>query len=209
VYGAATSYAWEVVETLTRLGAESVTCVDNLGGADPELPGLASDLSGHVGNVTVGPASSRARAAASAAAYASGARRMDPVVDPTAVVASTAALGHGVFVNAMVVVGARTSVGCHSNLNRSASIGHHCELAAFTSTGPGVVLCGSVRTGAGAFLGAGAVILPQVSIGTGAVVGAGAVVTRDVPSGAVVTGNPARVVGEAAAWNEDTRCPLC
>jgi len=40
----------------------------------------------------------------------------------------------------------------------------------------------------------GATILPGVSIGDGAVVGAMAVVARDVPAGAVVVGNPARVV---------------
>jgi acetyltransferase-like isoleucine patch superfamily enzyme len=45
----------------------------------------------------------------------------------------------------------------------------------------------------GASVGAGAVILPGLSIGAGAMVGAGSVVTRDVPDGAVVMGNPARV----------------
>ncbi len=47
----------------------------------------------------------------------------------------------------------------------------------------------------GASLGAGAVILPGLRIGEWAMVGAGAVVTRDVPSNAIVVGNPARIVG--------------
>jgi acetyltransferase-like isoleucine patch superfamily enzyme len=46
---------------------------------------------------------------------------------------------------------------------------------------------------AGASIGGGAVILPGITIGEGATVGAGAVVTRDVPAGATVVGNPARV----------------
>lgn len=47
------------------------------------------------------------------------------------------------------------------------------------------------------FVGTQALILKGVRIGRGAVIGAGAVVTRAVPAGAVVAGNPARVVGTA------------
>lgn len=47
----------------------------------------------------------------------------------------------------------------------------------------------------GASIGGGAVILPGITIGERAMVGAGAVVTKDVPPGAVVAGNPARVIG--------------
>lgn len=43
---------------------------------------------------------------------------------------------------------------------------------------------------------AGAVILPGLTIGDYAVIGAGAVVTKDVPSGEIWAGNPARKIGE-------------
>lgn len=45
-----------------------------------------------------------------------------------------------------------------------------------------------------AAVGTGAVILPGLTIGAGAIVGAGAVVTEDVPDGATVVGNPARLL---------------
>jgi acetyltransferase-like isoleucine patch superfamily enzyme len=47
----------------------------------------------------------------------------------------------------------------------------------------------------GASIGSNATILCGVEVGERAVVGAGAVVTKNVPPGAVVAGNPARIIG--------------
>jgi UDP-2-acetamido-3-amino-2,3-dideoxy-glucuronate N-acetyltransferase len=46
----------------------------------------------------------------------------------------------------------------------------------------------------GASIGSGVTILCGVTIGERAIVGAGSVVTKDVPAGAIVAGNPARVI---------------
>jgi acetyltransferase-like isoleucine patch superfamily enzyme len=50
----------------------------------------------------------------------------------------------------------------------------------------------------GASIGTNATILGGLEIGERAVVGAGAVVTKSVPPGAVVAGNPARIIKAAA-----------
>lgn len=44
------------------------------------------------------------------------------------------------------------------------------------------------------WIGARVTILPGVTIGDGVVIGAGSVVNHDVPKGAVVVGNPAKIV---------------
>jgi maltose O-acetyltransferase len=44
------------------------------------------------------------------------------------------------------------------------------------------------------WLGGGAIICPGVTIGDRSVIGAGSIVTKDVPSGVVVAGNPAKVI---------------
>ena len=51
------------------------------------------------------------------------------------------------------------------------------------------------HVGRGASIGGGAAILPGLRIGPRAMVGAGSVVTHDVPARAIVSGNPARIVG--------------
>jgi acetyltransferase-like isoleucine patch superfamily enzyme len=50
----------------------------------------------------------------------------------------------------------------------------------------------------GAKIGANTTLLPGVVIGENALVGAGSVVVRDVPAGAVVVGNPARVIRQVS-----------
>jgi maltose O-acetyltransferase len=51
-----------------------------------------------------------------------------------------------------------------------------------------------ITIGDNVWLGGGAIVCPGVVIGDDTVVGAGAVVTRDLPSGVVAVGNPAKVL---------------
>ena len=53
-----------------------------------------------------------------------------------------------------------------------------------------------VVIGDGCWLGEGSMVLKGVTIGARSIVGANSVVTRDVPSGVVVTGVPAKVIRE-------------
>lgn len=53
------------------------------------------------------------------------------------------------------------------------------------------------------WIGAHVTVLKGIRVGSGAVVGAGAVVTRDVPTGAIVAGIPAKVIGYRHLRNLD------
>ena len=205
VFAVASPYAWDVVESLTRAGAD-VVCLDNHGGADPRLP-LAELATAERGDFVLGLSSAHGRALAAASAAELGFGHPVAVVDPTAVVASTAEVAHGAYVNAGAVIASHAIIGCHANVNRSASIGHDTRLGFAASVGPGAILTGGVTVEAQAFVGAGATVLPGVTIGMGAVVGAGAVVTRDVEPGAIVTGNPAKPSGQQKVDDWETECP--
>ncbi len=56
------------------------------------------------------------------------------------------------------------------------------------------------HVGQGASIGANATILPGIRIGPQAMIGAGAVVTDDVPSKAIIVGNPGRISGYVGSY---------
>jgi len=60
--------------------------------------------------------------------------------------------------------------------------------------GDGEWKCESITVKRRASIGSGSTILCGVTIGEGALIGAGSVVTKDVPAGAIVAGNPARII---------------
>jgi acetyltransferase-like isoleucine patch superfamily enzyme len=132
--------------------------------------------------------------------------------------------GHGVLVRESNVIGDDVSIGSHTVVEHHVSIGDGVRIHSnafipeFTTIeagawiGPCVVLTNALypqSPGAkeelrgpllrsGSKIGANATLLPGVVIGRDALVGAGAVVVRDVPDGAVVVGNPARITRRVA-----------
>ena len=64
-----------------------------------------------------------------------------------------------------------------------------------------------IAIGDNVWLGGGVIVCPGVTIGDDTVVGAGAVVTRDLPSGVVAAGVPARVMREVQPTSRATPKP--
>lgn len=106
-------------------------------------------------------------------------------------------LGDRVFLNAgcTILDSAPVRIGARSQLGPNVQIycaEHHKD--AVKRTDAGLEIARPVEIGERVWIGGAAIILAGVTIGDGAIVGAGSVVTRDVPAGATVVGNPARVV---------------
>lgn len=122
------------------------------------------------------------------------ARGLEPisVVHPAAVVSALATVAPGAQILPMAIVNIGAVIGANAIINSAAVVEHDCEVGAHAHVASGAVLAGGVRVGAEAQIGAGAVVKPGVQIGRRAVVGAGAAVVKDVPTGTVVAGVPAK-----------------
>ena len=98
-------------------------------------------------------------------------------------------------------------------VHRDTVIGDYCTLRHSTTIGNKQRSDGSFtnapKIGNHVDIGANVVILGAITIGDHAVIGAGAVVVKDVPSGAVVAGNPAKILGVVnQSTNHETEFPL-
>ena len=104
--------------------------------------------------------------------------RMD--IDPTARIATTALIDRtwpkGVRIGARCVIGEEAVILCH-DMTR------------------GIYL--DTRIGQGSIIGPRAIVLPGVTIGRGCTILPGSVVISDVPDGAIIGGNPGRLIEPA------------
>lgn len=114
------------------------------------------------------------------------------LVHPSAVIGSMSELAEGTIVCAGVQLSTNIDLGRYVHLNPGAVVGHDTVLKDFVSVNPGAIISGEVEIQERALVGAGAIILQGLVVGQDSIVGAGACVTKNVKSGLVVKGVPAR-----------------
>ena len=123
-------------------------------------------------------------------------RKMQPVnaIHPNVVLAGSASIGHGNFLDAGVQVGAGGELGNHCLIHANVTLGAETRVGDFVQIGASSTINTGVVIEEEAFIGSGVIIVSGVTIGKGARVGAGSVVIAAVKAGETVFGNPASTI---------------
>lgn len=115
------------------------------------------------------------------------------LIDETAVISDTAAIGEGCIIQAHAVISSEAVIKENCFLMLQTIVGHHAVMESHCVVSPKATVGGHSHVGAETFLGLGSSMMQGVNIGSKAIVGMGSMVFKNVEDGATVIGNPARV----------------
>lgn len=118
--------------------------------------------------------------------------RWATIVDPSVRTAPDVSVGRNTLILAGGFVGASAVIGDHCVALPHAVVQHDAVVENHAILGAQVIVSGSCKIGRQSYIGSGSRILHGVTIGQGSMVGIGSVVLKDVASGVVVAGCPAR-----------------
>ena len=121
--------------------------------------------------------------------------RFATIIHPTAVVARTAKIGHGVCIQPFVSVGPNTIIGNFIHIFAQSLIGHGSKLDDYSYVSNNACVGAEVHLKEGAYLGTNATTLEYITLGKWSIAGIGSVVLKNVKDYEKVVGSPARVIG--------------
>lgn len=125
-------------------------------------------------------------------------------IEPGAIIRDQVSIGDQAVIMMGAVINIGCSIGTGTMIDMGAILGGRVQVGNHCHVGAGAVLAGVIEPPSAipviiedhVLIGANAVIVEGIHVGEGAIVGAGAIVLSDVPSGAVVAGNPAKIIKE-------------
>lgn len=114
------------------------------------------------------------------------------LIDKTSIISKSANFKSGLIAMPYCSISSFAELSFNITVNYNSNIGHHTKIGNNSFISSMVNIGGNVKIGSNVFIGMGVQIKEGVTIGDEAVVAMGSVVHKNVPSGLIAMGNPAR-----------------
>lgn len=102
------------------------------------------------------------------------------IVDPSAIISESAAIGEGTFIGKGAIVNAEATVGKMVIINTMALVEHECVVGDFTHIAVGAVLCGQVKVESAVLVGANSTVLQCINIPSNIIIPAGETIRKNI-----------------------------
>ena len=109
------------------------------------------------------------------------------IIDPSAVVAPTVELRHGVFVGALAVISVGCEIGKFVVVNTRAGVGHDCKVDDFAQLCPGATMGGHSVLGKFGYMATNSSLCPNVVVGDYGQIAAGTPAYANVKAGTTLS----------------------
>jgi sugar O-acyltransferase (sialic acid O-acetyltransferase NeuD family) len=119
------------------------------------------------------------------------------LIHPTALIASDARLGTGIFVFMNSVISTGAHLQDFVTVNAFVLVGHDALIGRGCNLNPAAMITGNVKLGRGVLMATHASVAPNKEVGDFATIGVGSAVISSVPAGVTVLGVPARIISPA------------
>lgn len=119
--------------------------------------------------------------------------RIATIIDPSSIVSPTAKIGKGVIVCEFTTIHTHVEIADNVLIQPFCDIGHDIKIGNHSVISPFCAPGGGIIFGERVYIGMKSSLIEKITIGNDAIVGMGSAVFRDVPEGATVVGNPARI----------------
>ena len=120
------------------------------------------------------------------------------LIHPKIHVSEFVKIGEGSILTEGTIMTTNINIGKCVLVNINCTLGHDVKISDFSTVSPNCNLSGNVTINEMTYIGTATSVRDEVTIGSQSIVGIGSIVTKNIESGVVAYGNPAKVVKENA-----------
>lgn len=102
------------------------------------------------------------------------------ICDPSAIISKSVEIGEGTFIGKGAIINTGAVIGRMCIINTGSIIEHGCQVDEFSHISVGTVLCGEVKVGKAAFIGANSTIIQGKEIESNCIIGAGETIKKNI-----------------------------